>query len=198
MSDQLKLNRRIILIIFALSVIPFFFAWILKLNPGWLGATTNKGDLINPPVTTERREFIPFDEFSRANLAQLSGHWIIINVITEQDCNQQCQKALFQTRQLRLMLNKDLVRTRRLVIVLADVVPEKAALWWQDDRRLLRVKAALSLRGKLEKIAQGNVPAGMLLLMDPLGNLMMKYAPGFDPYHVKKDLQKLLKISQIG
>jgi hypothetical protein len=34
--------------------------------------------------------------------------------------------------------------------------------------------------------------------MDPLGNLMMQYDPGFDPYDVKKDLKKLLKISQIG
>jgi hypothetical protein len=34
--------------------------------------------------------------------------------------------------------------------------------------------------------------------MDPLGNLMMKYAPGFDPYKVRNDLSKLLRISQIG
>lgn len=35
-------------------------------------------------------------------------------------------------------------------------------------------------------------------LMDPLGNIMMQYESGFDPYKVKSDLHKLLKISQIG
>jgi hypothetical protein len=40
--------------------------------------------------------------------------------------------------------------------------------------------------------------SGMLILMDPLGNLMMQYKAGFDPYAVKSDLKKLLRISQIG
>ena len=34
--------------------------------------------------------------------------------------------------------------------------------------------------------------------MDPMGNLMMQYEPGFDPYKVKSDLMHLLRISQIG
>jgi len=38
----------------------------------------------------------------------------------------------------------------------------------------------------------------MLLLIDPQGNVMMRYEPGFDPYKVKNDLLHLLKISQIG
>jgi hypothetical protein len=38
----------------------------------------------------------------------------------------------------------------------------------------------------------------MLLLIDPLGNIMMQYEPGFDPYKVKNDLMHLLRASQIG
>jgi hypothetical protein len=34
--------------------------------------------------------------------------------------------------------------------------------------------------------------------IDPLGNVMMKYAPDFNPYDAKSDLMHLLKISQIG
>jgi hypothetical protein len=51
---------------------------------------------------------------------------------------------------------------------------------------------------KLKKIRNTDIPEGMLFLMDPFGNLMMQYEPGFDPYKVKKDLGKLLRISQIG
>jgi hypothetical protein len=42
------------------------------------------------------------------------------------------------------------------------------------------------------------VPDGMLFLIDPLGNLMMQYEPGFNTYKVKDDLMHLLRISQIG
>ena len=35
-------------------------------------------------------------------------------------------------------------------------------------------------------------------LIDPLGNLMMAYAPDAPPKGVLKDLRKLLKVSQIG
>jgi hypothetical protein len=31
-----------------------------------------------------------------------------------------------------------------------------------------------------------------------LGNLMMKYPTNYDPYKVRNDLSKLLRISQIG
>jgi hypothetical protein len=34
--------------------------------------------------------------------------------------------------------------------------------------------------------------------MDPFANVMMWYPPDFDPYGVVRDLQRLLKISQIG
>jgi hypothetical protein len=64
--------------------------------------------------------------------------------------------------------------------------------------RLLRSKPAASLVQKLKKIRNTDIPEGMLFLMDPFGNLMMQYEPGFDPYKVKKDLGKLLRISQIG
>ena len=37
-----------------------------------------------------------------------------------------------------------------------------------------------------------------LLLMDPQGNLVLYYPPGFDPYGLVKDLKHLLKVSQIG
>jgi hypothetical protein len=83
-------------------------------------------------------------------------------------------------------------------LVLKDVAPETAGVWWEDDKTLLRVKANDSVVKKISAIRQGDIPDGMLLLMDPLGNLMMQYEPGFDPYDVKSDLMHLLRISQIG
>ncbi len=109
-----------------------------------------------------------------------------------------CLEAIHKTKQIQLMLSKELTRTRRVVLVFNDVAPETAAQWWRDDTRLLRVKPSAAVVKKMTEIRQGNVPEGMLFLMDPLGNLMMQYEPGFDPYEVKNDLMHLLRISQIG
>jgi hypothetical protein len=64
---------------------------------------------------------------------------------------------------------------------------------------LIRVKPSSGLVKKITGIRQNNnIPDGMLFLMDPLGNLMMQYEPGFNTYKIKDDLMHLLKISQIG
>ena len=198
MNEQQKKNRRTIKVIFAMSIIPFGIAWILSSNSMWMGGGTNNGQLITPPVTTERNEFIGFDDFSTENIEELSGHWVLINILPSSNCNTICQEALHKTKQLRVMMGKDLTRIRRLAIVIPDVDKTLAQQWWKDDVRLLRSKPSSSLLAKLKKIIKEDAPEGLLLLMDPMGNLMMQYEPEFDPYDVKRDLKKLLKISQIG
>jgi len=245
MNNQQKKNRILILAIFGMTIIPFLIAWGLKENPGLVKGTTNRGQLITPPVTTERSDFSGFDPFSVANMAELTGHWLIVNVIPNTGCNEICLDALLKTKQLRLMLNKELPRTRRIVIVFKEPAAEAASQWWLKDtllwrlRRsenkednalflsllrkenkiddaliaklignenrefalnseLIRVKPSAGLAKKIAAIRQGIVPDGMLFLIDPLGNLMMQYEPGFNTYKVKDDLMHLLRISQIG
>ena len=197
-NNQKNKNHILILVIFGMSIIPFLIAWGLKENPQLLKGKTNNGQLVIPPLTTERKDLTGFDEFSTENMSELAGHWLLVNVIPNNSCNESCIEAIHKTRQLRLMLNKELTRTRRIVLVLKDVAPETAGKWWEDDSTLLRVKVNEAVANKITEIRQGNIPDGMLFLMDPLGNLMMQYEPGFDPYNVKSDLMHLLRISQIG
>ena len=49
------------------------------------------------------------------------------------------------------------------------------------------------LKSKVGDLADDDV-----LLMDPLGNIMMKYSKDADPYGIQKDLKHLFKASQIG
>ncbi|MEE9338178.1 MAG: hypothetical protein V3U87_08865 [Methylococcaceae bacterium] len=198
MNQQQKKNRRTIILLFSMSIIPFCIAWYLAGNVSWIGNGTNNGKLIIPAITTERNELVGFDEFSKLNMTELNGHWVLVNVIPNKGCNELCIEAIHKTKQLRLMMNKDLVRIRRVVIVFPEVKDDLAQTWWKDDLRLLRAKPTQTLVQKLKKIRNAAIPEGMLFLMDPLGNLMMQYDPGFDPYKVKKDLGKLLRISQIG
>lgn len=199
MSEQQKKNNRTIIIIFAMSIIPFGIAWYLANNTSWMTGGTNNGQLIVPPITTEKNEFVGFDEFSKKNIKELYGHWVLISLVSNKECVELCQQSIFKTKQLRLMMNKDLTRIRRLAVILPGIDVDLAKQqWWKDDTRLLRSKASAVFIAKLKKLKDGNIPDGMLLLMDPLGNVMMQYEPDFDPYKVKKDMGKLLRISQIG
>jgi hypothetical protein len=148
-------------------------------------------------------------------------------------------------KQLRLMLNKEFTRTRRVVFLFKDVSEANSKQWWLKDSLLwrlrqtqtpaddalfktllreenpldetlasrligtenretvlksdlIKIKPSENLRKKITDIRQGNIPDGMLLLIDPLGNIMMQYESGFDPYKVKDDLMHLLRASQIG
>lgn len=200
MTPQQRRNRQLIIGIFAMSIIPFSIAWFLAKNPDLLTpSATNKGLLISPVITTERTDFQGFDTFSQDNLKELEAHWLIVNVIPKNDCGDVCLDALHKSRQLRLMLNKELVRTRRAVLVLdVNVSQDTAANWWKEDTDLLRLKPNASVIEKLNVLYNGQIPEGALLLVDPLGNFMMQYAPNFNPYDAKSDLMHLLKISQIG
>ena len=198
MNKQQRKSRNTIVLLFAMSVIPFLIAWYLSVNKISMGGGTNKGELIIPPVMTNFNEFVGFDRFSQNNMTELKGHWVLVNIIPGGGCDNVCFTAIHASKQLRLMMNKDLVRIRRLVLLLNPVDEAEAARWWQNDNRLLRSKPQSSLIDKISRIRDGRIPDGLLLIMDPLGNLMMQYEPGFDPYDVKKDLEKLLRISQIG
>jgi hypothetical protein len=244
-NNQLKKNQRLIIIIFGMTIIPFLIAWGLKEHPGLVKGTTNTGQLVIPSVSISRTDFSGFDLFSTSNIGELPGHWLIVNVIPNTGCNEVCLDALLKTKQLRLMLNKELPRTRRVVIVFKEPSQDVAQQWWLKDTLLwrlnrlddkdskalyssllheenkiddqlinrlivnenrevalnsdlIRVKPSLDAAKKILAIRKGNIPDGMLLLIDPLGNLMMQYEPGFNAYKVKDDLMHLLRISQIG
>lgn len=196
MNTQHKKNRITILVIFAMSIIPFGVAWYLADNPGKMKLGTNNGDLITPPLTTELNDFTGHDSFSAENIKELQGHWILINVMPKAQCAEACQEGLYKTQQITLMMGKDIARIRRLAVIFNQVDQPLPKLW-QDDARLLKAVPSARLQETLNKVFN-NTEAGGLLVMDPLGNLMMKYAPGYDPYKVRNDLSKLLRISQIG
>lgn len=177
-----------------MSVIPFGIAWFLAENPDKVKLGSNRGDLIIPPLPTAIEDFAGYDVFSKQNIHELKGHWVLINAVRQAECEQVCQDSLYKTQQLTLMMGKDIARIRRLALVDNQAqLPQQ----WQDDLRLLKAIPSQALRQTLNQINGSSAPGG-LLLMDPLGNLMMKYAPGYDPYKVKSDLSKLLRISQIG
>ena len=181
-----------------MSVIPFAIAWYVADHPGLVRLGVSNGDLITPPVTTEYSEFAGYDDFSSQNLQELRGHWVLITLVPQTPCTTVCQDALYKARQITLMLGKDITRIRRVAAISGKSVEPALSGEWLADARLLKVLVSTPLQQKFANIFKVPISEGALLIMDPLGNLMMKYSTGFDPYQVKNDLSKLLRISQIG
>lgn len=198
MTNQITKNHRTIIVLALMTLIPFSFAWYLTTDPDFRPGSTNNGDLIIPVITTERSELQGIDEFSVNNIDELKGHWVMLNIIPAKQCNKTCTEAIHATKQIRLMINKDLTRTRRAVIVMQGEQQQAYQPWWDEDDRLLKVKPVVTLAEKIRELLGAEMADGQLILMDPLGNLMMQYKSGFDPYAVKRDIKKLLRISQIG
>jgi hypothetical protein len=111
-------------------------------------------------------------------------------------CAEACRETAEKTGRIRVMLNKELSRVRRVLLAAADggALGELR----DSDPTLLMTELNGELRRRLEQAVGRPLDDGMLILMDPLGNVMLWYPAGFDPYAPLKDLQRLLRISQIG
>lgn len=130
-----------------------------------------------------------------ATLDAYKGKWIMLQV-NGADCTQTCKTKLYDMRQLRLTQGKDMDRIERVWLVTDKEPLETFVLREYDGTHVLRVDPA-ALKAWLPA-EEGTTPADHLYMIDPLGNLMMRFPKDADANKIKRDLGKLLKASRIG
>lgn len=158
-------------------------------------ARTNYGTLLDPRSYPMPALDASTLDGKPGGLEAYRGKWIMLQV-NDADCPQACQDKLFQMRQLRLTQGRDQDRIERVWLV-TDRQPVTTLLLREyDGTRLLRVKPQ-ALQAWLPGTA-GTTSADHIYLIDPLGNLMMRFPKNGDPNKIKKDLTRLLKASSIG
>lgn len=156
---------------------------------------TNYGALIDPRTYPIPDLGATTLDGKPAGLDAYKGKWIMLNVDLGA-CEQACRDQLVMMRQLRIMQGKERDRIERVWLI-TDATPL--------DTTLMRViEGTRMLRARPEAVAkwlpveEGGNAADHIYLIDPLGNLMMRFPANADPSKVKKDLGKLLKASAIG
>ena len=189
-------NRLMLLLIAAISLIPFLLAWIYLKNPQWASGRSNYGQLVAPARPIPYQELLHAGDSGTAPLDPLKGRWILLQVAPDGVCGEACRKSLLLTRQIRLLLNKDTVRVRRLL--LRPVAASAPITGFEQDADLRYGSLSNGLLERLTEAAGQRPEEGTVMLIDPFANLMMWYGPGFDPKGVLKDLRHLLRYSQIG
>lgn len=155
----------------------------------------NYGDLIDPrnfPIPPLQGRTL---DGKPQELDAYKGKWIILQV-DGGDCQQYCQKKLYEMRQLRLTQGKEMTRVERVWLI-TDKQPLDTMLMREyDGTHMMRVDPARV--SAWLPVEQGTSASDHLYMIDPLGNLMMRFPKDADPNRVKRDLGKLLKASKIG
>lgn len=123
------------------------------------------------------------------------GKWIMLQV-NGADCEDACKKKLYEMRQLRLTQGKEMDRIERVWLITDDKPLDTMVMREYDGTHMLRVKPE-AVKAWLP-VESGTTASDHLYMIDPLGNLMMRFPKDADPNKIKKDLAKLLKASGIG
>ena len=199
MTNSVKPGRRgrwVIVVIALISAVPFGIAWYYAQHPELVEKTSNYGSLIVPPQHVDIAQLLANPVSPVAELAEIKGRWLLLQV-SPGVCSDSCAETLHKTHQGWLMLNKEMARVRRLLLMPTALTAGGAPAMHADDALVVAGLDPSVL--EVLTAAIGKAPGdGVVILLDPLGNLVLWYDTGFDPYKVVKDIKHLLKASQIG
>jgi cytochrome oxidase Cu insertion factor (SCO1/SenC/PrrC family) len=126
-------------------------------------------------------------------LSELRGKWILLQ-LDRADCAAACKAKLYNMRQVRLAQGREMGRVERVWLILDEAPLATQLMREYDGTRMLRAAGSPLL-------AQFPSPGGArdhIYLIDPLGNLMLRFPRDADPRRMHKDLARLLRVSRIG
>jgi cytochrome oxidase Cu insertion factor (SCO1/SenC/PrrC family) len=150
-------------------------------------ARVNYGTLLPtspaPPIEGTMASGAPF------HLADLRGRWVLL-AVDRGGCDAACERRLYATRQARTMQGKDQDRIVRAWLVLGDEMPAAGILAQHPGLLVARSRDGAGV--PLPDGGRG------IFLIDPLGNLVLRYPDNPDVKGVAKDLARLLRASRIG
>lgn len=152
------------------------------------------GELISPVIDIEKLELTDvLDE--PIPRKELTTTWRMYYIAAD-SCPEQCEKSLYNMRQINIALGKNQSRVNHMVLHSETAQPEFIDLLEQQYPQLLRARMP---QQKLQLLQlQNPTQKSAIYLMDPHGNIMMRFTDGLDPKLILREINKLLKVSRIG
>lgn len=179
-----------VMLVCAAPVIASYFTYYVVRPQG----RVNFGALIEPqrpiPAVTARTlagQSVP--------LRSLEGQWLLLSV-ADAACNADCQQRLYLQHQMRVSLGKNMDRVDWVWLVADDAPVPAVLLPALADATVLRVPPA-TLSQWLPPAA-GHDLREHLYVVDPMGNLMMRFPAHLEIANAGKargDLERLLRAS---
>ena len=181
----------IVLICGAPIVLSYFTYYVLKPK----GGTTSYGALIEPQRPIPDALMVTGDDGHEVPLASLRGHWLMVSVDSGA-CGEACATKLYFMRQVRATQGPERERIVTVWLRTDDAsVPAKIKGAYADTRMLRADPGAVAA---WLPATNATKDTDHIYLVDPNGNLMMRFPANADPSKIKQDVTKLLKWSRIG
>ena len=154
--------------------------------------SVSHGQLIHPAEPIKELE-LTLAAGDQHNLDQLQGKWTYI-FYAPNGCDLNCEASLFKLRQTRVATGREANRVQSFIVTNINDNSQKILARYSQIQKSSQIQITLESQAKnnhqLEK--------GKVYLIDPIGNLMMKYDVNSTSRGMLKDIKKLLKISNIG
>lgn len=171
---------RVQLVLLALAFAAPFALALLAWRYDWAtGKTSNYGELIVPARPLAGEVF-----------ARLRGRWLLVT-FDAAACDAYCERKLYFMRQVRRAQGKDEERIARLWLLTDAAAPRTALLEAVEGTHRAPAGALAA------QFPAAGALADHIYVVDPLGNLMMRYPRDPDPSRMLKDLQRLLKVARL-
>lgn len=180
-------SNRVVWLILAICVLPVIASTALYLF--WRpNSFVNHGELLEPALLHEVA-------FKRANgppfsFSEISGQWAFVS-LDSGSCGEFCERKLYLMRQIRLTQGKDSDRIERVWLITDGTPPPAGVLAKYEGTKAIM----LANDADLTAFPAETRASDYIFVVDPLGNLMMRYPPDVDPSKIKKDISKLLRLS---
>ena len=189
-------NLRTIGALAGLFLLPLIASFVLYYGLHWApSGSTIHGELIRPARPLPQMT-LP-DANGKPVHDALRGRWTLVYVGAGA-CDAACHDALFFMRQTRLSLNQDMTRVDRVFLATGSALDRSRSFLEQEYPGLVvldaGVPAAQALLAQFPQDGRDHA----LFVVDPLGNLMMRYDARLAPRGLLDDLKKLLQLSHIG
>jgi hypothetical protein len=159
-------------------------------------AISHHGTLVEPARPLDDMTLVSLDSEPIA-LSSLFDKWNLV-YFDPGECAAACESALYGIRQARAAQGRHASRVRAVLVVTGEEA---------DGRRLRTLEAAFggtvlgvpaAAADPLQAQFGADPAAPQIFLVDPLGNLMMRYPADADPNGIRKDIARLLRVSQVG
>ena len=184
-------------VMIAVFAAPSLVAWFLYLTPEYLpSGHANLGQIISPVVPIPARMALITPEGSPLERDALMGKWTLV-FLTGGDCAGPCQSRIRDLRQIRLALGEGSLSTERLLIMVdPEAQGRDAELAREFSGMQVGRTDAAGREDLLDLLGQGESALGRIYILDPMGNLMMRYASDAPAKDTLKDMGRLLKASR--
>jgi hypothetical protein len=192
-AEPRRSGRRHLFVVGSIFLVPLVAAILLYYSAGWRPAVNAHGLLIDPPRTlVVAGVLLPDGRAAPADV--FAGRWSLVHPASV--CDERTEALLDELARVRTALDKDAPRVRRVLLHAGQCADVE---FHSRDADLLVLSATAP--GGADFLAQfppavDGAPG--IYVVDPHGNLMMSYPASGSARGLLKDLERLLRLSNIG